>query len=384
MDFITTLTVFGTLLGIVAAAGGIINFTLNRNADHPNRRRNQILSTTLTFGLLLAILIGQFFVAPSTSIFTLVPNTYFPGSTLKACHVTLNDLPNGTTPPVHHQQYTGTPITISGSSVLYNLFAEAGDQFDFSNAESSGATHTTVIKLDSGQGLSDVEAGRSQIGLADIYARDDPDTTFDGGGDLIDYQVAVAPFTLIVSADLQNTVQNLTTAQISGIFSGSITNWRMIGGPDEKITVFNRKLGSGTRVIFEQYVLGTSLSTDDLRAPTTTALVTAMGKTKGAIGYAATTSIRGSTYVGKITPICIDGYGATTANINAGNYNFWSYEHAYIKTMTPVLQSFLQLVCGDAFQTTNVRGEGFLRVNQLISTAIATHDEDYPKPQQCG
>ncbi len=387
MDFTTTLTVFGSILGIVLALGGILNFVLNHNPDHPNRARNQIMSVVITLGALLTILIAQFFVAPSTSLFTLPPSAPFPGSTLKDCHITLDDLPNGTTPPVQRNQYSGTVLRIDGSSVLYNLFTDAAKQFDFDNAESSGATDTIVEKLDSGQGLSDVIDGISQIGLSDIFVRDDPDPTLQGGNALLDYQVAVAPFTLIVSADLQDVVQNLTSQQISDIFSGKVTNWRSIGGPDEPITVFNRKLGSGTRVIFEQYVLGTSISQDDLRAPTTTALVTAMEKTKGAIGYAATTSIRGKSYEGKIAPVCIDGYGATMANINAGTYLFWSYEHAYVKTPTPLMpliKSFLGLVCSPTFQQQDVIGEGFLRVKQLSSTALATHDQDYPPSQPCG
>jgi phosphate transport system substrate-binding protein len=384
MDFTTTLTVFGTILGIVLALGGILNFVLNHNVDHPNRARNQIMSTVITVGTLLTILVVQYVVAPSTSLFTLPPNAPFPGSTLKACHVTLNDLPNGTTPPVQRRTYTGVVLRIDGSSVLYNLFTDAAKQFDFDNAETSGATDTIVQKLDSGQGLSDVIDGISQIGLSDIFIRDDPDPTLQGGNALIDYQVAVAPFTLVVSADLQDVVQNLTTQQISDIFSGRVTNWRSIGGPNEPITVFNRKLGSGTRVIFEQYVLGTSISADDLRAPTTTALINAMEKTQGAIGYAATTSIRGSKYVGKIAPVCIDGYGATVANINAGKYLFWSYEHAYVKTPTPLVKNFLSLVCSPTFQQQNVIGEGFLQVKQLSSTALATHDQDYPQSQPCG
>jgi len=385
MDFITTLTVFGTILGIVLALGGILNFVLNHNPDHPNRRSNQIMSAVITVGTLVTILVVQYFVAPATSLFTLPPNSNFPGSTLKACHITLNDLPNGIQPPVQRKQYSGTVLRIDGSSVLYNLFTDAAKQFDFFNAESSGETDTVVEKLDSGQGIGDVIDGVSQIGLSDIFVRDDPDPTLQGGNALTDYQVAVAPFTLVVSADLQDVVQNLTTQQISDIFSGRVTNWRSIGGPNEPITVFNRKLGSGTRVIFEQYVLGTSISADDLRAPTTTALITAMEKTQGAIGYAATTSIRGKSYVGKIAPVCIDGYGATEANINAGKYLFWSYEHAYVKTPTPTLvQNFLGLVCSSTFQSQDVIGEGFLRVKQLSSLALATHDQDYPQSQPCG
>jgi phosphate transport system substrate-binding protein len=335
-----------------------------------------------TLALLIAALGVQYVAAPQTSIFTypFFPGIPFPGSTLAACHVQVSDLPLGVAkhaePPLS-ETLSGQRLTLSGSSVLYSLFATAGKNFDLINN-----TSTTVNKLDSGQGLSDVAQGRTQIGLSDIYIQDDTDPNVQGATGLLDYQVAVAPFTMLVSSDLKDIVQNLTTQQIISIYGGKITNWRGVGGPDEPITVFNRRQGSGTRVTFEKYVLGISVPNDDLRAGTTQALITLMGRTRGAIGYAATPSVINSG-AGKVFPICIDGYGATTANINRGVYLFWSYEHAYVKTLTEPDRAFLAFICGHDFQTEDVAGSGFLRSTQLSADAIATHLEDYPPPQQC-
>jgi phosphate transport system substrate-binding protein len=159
--------------------------------------------------------------------------------------------------------------------------------------------------------------------------------------------------------------------------------WHSIGGPDEPITVYNRKAGSGTRVIFETYVLGFPVPTDDLRAQTTQALLALLARTPGSIGYAATSSVIHDTK-DAIYPVCIDGYGATTANINSGHYQFWSFEHAYVKTPAPVVRAFLRYVCGRPFQTADLPGAGFLRVGQLSGTALALHAEDYAAPQPCG
>lgn len=394
MDFAGTLTLLGTILGIVAAFGAILDLVFLRQVENLKQTRNLRISIAATVVLLLVTLAIQYVAVPSSSVLTLIPGVPFPGSTLKACHVTVSDLPGAGIQKVTPPTYTNTehPLAISGSSALYDLFQQLGVRFDAANP---GVYHTTVAKLDSAQGLRDVAAGRSQIGLSDFYVQDDPDASAANFPTMLDYQVAVSPFALIVSRDLHDTVQNLTTQQILGIFDGTITNWREIGGPDEAITVFNRKIGSGTRVNFEKYVLGTSIAKDDFRAPTTGALVNQIAHSNGAIGYAATPSIVDpSKYPGQIFPVCIDGYGPTLQNINNGTYTFWAYEHAYVVQPTiknPLDAStaaFLAYTCDTLFQKGNevdTLNAGFLSP-AIIAThpeASITHQGDYPQPQKC-
>lgn len=386
MDFIGALTILGTILGIVAVVGAAAGFALRGNLRGQAGQDGKGAGGQgrgITVLLLSATLLAQYLFAPASSIFTFLPGVPFPRSTLRDCHITRADLPAG---PVTHSvpaprsDIEGQVLNISGSSVLYKLFLDAGDTFD-----GQESTVTTVQKLNSEQGLQDVLAGRSQIGLSDIFAEDDPNPTVsEGARDLLDYQVAVAPFTLLVSGDLQENVQNLTTQQVIAIYSGTVTNWHSLGGPDEPITVFNRPLGSGTRVIFEKYVLGFPVPSDDLRARTTQGLVALLTKTRGAIGYAATSSVVHDIR-DAIFPICIDGYGATTANINSGTYPFWSYEHAYVseKARSDVALAFLRFICGADFQTKDVTAEGFLQLSQLSTLARTLHADDYPPSQPC-
>ena len=43
--------------------------------------------------------------------------------------------------------------------------------------------------------------------------------------------------------------------QLKGIFTGKYTNWKQVGGKNQKIIVINRAQGSGTRKAFESDVL---------------------------------------------------------------------------------------------------------------------------------
>ena len=51
-------------------------------------------------------------------------------------------------------------------------------------------------------------------------------------------------------------VTNLTTQQSKDIWTGKITNWKDVGGPDQAIVLILRPASSGTRATFKKIVLG--------------------------------------------------------------------------------------------------------------------------------
>src|SRR5262249_36609733 len=148
--------------------------------------------------------------------------------------------------------------------------------------------------------------------------------------DLVDHQVAGAAFTLIVSKDLRETVRNLTATQVRAIFSGQVTSWRELGGPNEAITVIERPASSGTRATFERLVFGApqpSSAPNSLvtTSDTTAALVSAVSSAPGSIGYAATGFVLDPQFRDSIFPVCLDDSAPTLQNINSGSYRFWNY-----------------------------------------------------------
>ena len=50
----------------------------------------------------------------------------------------------------------------------------------------------------------------------------------------------------------KNPVDSLTIEQIKGIYSGRITNWKQVGGNDEKIVAFQRNEGSGSQSMLKR------------------------------------------------------------------------------------------------------------------------------------
>ena len=125
--------------------------------------------------------------------------------------------------------------------------------------------------------------------MSDVFAQEKATATT-SYSDLVDNQVAVVPFTLVVSQDISSQVENLTTQQIKDIYAGNITNWSQVGGPNEPITVVVRTKTSGTRATFDKFVVNDAKQTNDEPAGAQTAdstgeLVTDISNSHGAIGY---------------------------------------------------------------------------------------------------
>jgi phosphate transport system substrate-binding protein len=297
---------------------------------------------------------------------------------LTACHVTASAL---TVPGGRKSAAPTLPVgslNIDGSTALAPLFQQAAGNVAASSANSK--VTVTVMPNGSGTGLNDVEKGTVQIGMSDVFAQEKATATT-SYSDLVDSQVAVVPFTLVVSQDISSQVENLTTRQIMDIYAGNITNWSQVGGPNEPITVIVRTKTSGTRATFDKFVVDDTKQVNDEPADAQTAdstgeLITDISNSHGAIGYTGTSFVLNQTQAGKSFPICIDGFGATKDNINSGKYRFWNIEHAYTKGMPDagsLTGVFLQYIKSSEFQNADLASLGYLKVSDLSSAATATH-----------
>src|SRR5215467_6951368 len=235
--------------------------------------------------------------------------------------------PSSGTTPTSASSTLGTPgsfncvtgsITAAGSTALAPLVTAVAKDYQ---AKCPGAS-ITVNLGGSGVGLASAENGSIQIGNSDVFKKT-------GQEDLVDHQVAVVIFTLVINSKVTG-VTNLTTAQIKGIYSGSIKNWNQVGGPNLPIVVVSRPTTSGTRATFQTYVLGgpetitgpTSLVTDS-----TGTVATEVNQTAGAIGYVTT----GAAKKLSLTMVNIDGNAPTATLVEPNTYKFWNIEHMYTK-----------------------------------------------------
>jgi phosphate transport system substrate-binding protein len=86
----------------------------------------------------------------------------------------------------------------------------------------------------------------------------------------------------------------LTDSQVYGIFTGQITNWSEVGGPNATIQVINRPAVSGTHQAFQEIILqgrtfGTTPNITTLPRDETTGMLQQLGE--DGIGYATFTQV---------------------------------------------------------------------------------------------
>lgn len=219
-------------------------------------------------------------------------------------------------------------ITADGSTALQPLLQKAIDPF---KAAKSFTGSITINGGGSGQGLTDVAAGTVNIGNSDVT----PEQAGKDGAGLVDHQVAVVAVGIAVSADVANNLKSITTADLTAIYTGKITDWNKVTGwtgASLPIQVFYRKAGSGTRTLFETYGIKTKLSDADIGAfqnftkkESSGDLQTAISSGKGAIGYETLP------YCTQLKLLQVDGIDATYDNVYTGKYNIWGFEHMYTK-----------------------------------------------------
>lgn len=100
----------------------------------------------------------------------------------------------------------------------------------------------------------------------------------------VKHVIAYDGITVIVNP--ANKVSKLTFNQLRGIYNGSISNWKQVGGKDKPISVIARDKNSGTYADFQKDVMqGDKYRSDVITKSTNKEIVTAVSKDSNAIGY---------------------------------------------------------------------------------------------------
>lgn len=251
------------------------------------------------------------------------------------------------------EQAVSGKVLAVGSTALQPLAEQVGEAFQNDNPKVS----VEVQGGGSGAGLSQVLAGSVQIGDSDIFAEDG-----DGidASKLVDHQVAVVGMAPVANTDAG--VKNLTQAQLISIFTGKTTNWKDVGGKDEKIILVNRAQGSGTRRTFEQFGLNGATPKASQEQDANGTVQKIVSTTPGAISYLAFSYLNGN----KLQPISLDGVTPTDAHVADNSWKIWSYEHMYTNgKATGATKAFIDYMLSPDVQNSTIKKLGYLPISDM-------------------
>ncbi|WP_223590035.1 phosphate ABC transporter substrate-binding protein [Neobacillus bataviensis] len=257
------------------------------------------------------------------------------------------------TPKTEEKKELSGSLVVSGSSAMQPLVAAAAEEFMAANPN----VDIQVNAGGSGTGLSQVAEGSVQIGNSDVFAEEKEGVPAD---QLVDHKVAVVGMTAAVNPKVG--IKDIKKEDLIKVFTGKITNWKELGGKDQKIVLVNRPDSSGTRAVFNKFALDGATPAEGVTEDSSNTVKKIINETDGAIGYLAFSYFTDDT----VTPLAIDGVEPTAENVQSGKFPVWAYQHSYTKgEPTELAKAFLDFMMSDDIQNNLLKEQGYLPVTKM-------------------
>jgi len=186
----------------------------------------------------------------------------------------------------------GTNITIKGSDTMVRLGQRWAEEYMKTHPEA-------VIQVSgggSGTGIAALLNGTTDVCEASRDMKEkEYKAALDGGIKV--HRIPVALDGIAIFLNESNPVKELNFAQLKGIYTGAITNWKEVGGTDARIILYGRENNSGTYSFFKEHVLTEEDYSDYTQTlPGTAAVVNAISKDVNGIGYGGIAWAKGVKY----------------------------------------------------------------------------------------
>lgn len=200
-------------------------------------------------------------------------------------------------------------LLLTGSSTMAPLMVDIGKRFQNLHR----GVQVEVQTGGSGRGISDTREGKADIGMASRALTDKE-------ADLYGVPIARDGICLIVHRD--NPVRSLSNRQVIDIFSGSISRWDKVGGPNQPIEVFNPKPSYSSAELFTQYF---NLKYENIKASRQTGdnavRIAEIANDPNGITYVSVGEAERKMQAGMpIRLLALDGVPASSKNIRNGNF----------------------------------------------------------------
>jgi len=186
--------------------------------------------------------------------------------------------------------FAAKPISIKGSDTMVIMNARLAEAFMNANP----STQIQVTGGGSGVGIAALINGTTDIAASSRPIKTSETDKLKARFATTGFAIPIARDGLSVYLNEQNPVKELTLAQIRGIYTGAITNWKQVGGKDAQIILYSRENSSGTYTYFKDNVLmGKDYAPRAQTLQGTAAVVNAVAKDANGIGYGGAAYAKG-------------------------------------------------------------------------------------------
>ncbi|MEG4058697.1 MULTISPECIES: substrate-binding domain-containing protein [unclassified Microcoleus] len=229
---------------------------------------------------------------------------------LPSCSTTTSSATTTTAPTTAATQ-TQTSIKVGGSSSTLGVIKVLQTNYE------ATAKNVKITQLEPGQSENIIDGiKQTLVDLGVISKKLKPE---ENDGTLESSEV-VHDALLVATHPSVTGVKNLTTEDLKGIYSGSITNWKELGGTDAKIVLLDRPEDESAKRLLREYYLGADLknSLEAIVFRKEGELIDAIQSTPYSIGtFSLAHAISEKLPVNRLS---LNGVEPTRENVKAGKY----------------------------------------------------------------
>jgi phosphate transport system substrate-binding protein len=202
-------------------------------------------------------------------------------------------------------------IKINGSTTVLPIAQKAAEAY---MKENPGA-NVSVSGGGSGNGIKAIIDGTTDIANSSRFIKgNEVAMAVEKGRYPVPFAVAYDCIVPVVHTS--NPVKDLSLDQLKAIYTGSIRNWKEVGGPDKEVVIVSRDTSSGTYEVWEEKILKKERVTPRaLLQASNGAVAQAVSKNPFAVGYVGYGYLNPS-----LKALTVDGVEGNPINAKSGKY----------------------------------------------------------------
>ena len=232
-------------------------------------------------------------------------------------------------------------IKITGAATPYPALKKLADAY-----QDRGVKITFLPASQSPGGISGVKDGLVEIGTVTRKIKPEEDNG------KLEYREVAKDALVVATHQSVEGVKDLSAEQLKGIYSGTITNWRELGGPDATIVLLDRPEDESAKRLLREHYLGAELK----NSPQAVVLrhegdlIAAVENTPYSIGaFSLARSLANNLPVNRLS---LDGIAPTPENVRQGKYPMArTLGVVFNKNPTPTVRDFIDFM--DASEATD-------------------------------